>query len=94
MPDDSGLYHLGFLDVESHSHKVRALTASVGVVLCCVAPAQGLRSVCWPRGYISACKAAGLALLRDDGHGPLLPCPDGLGRSTQEHMENGKWELG
>ena len=74
---------IGFLEMHSASHKMRATGNRLGSHLPLVAPLKGLGPTSWGKTFIKIGKEVGLDMGKWDPYCPLLPAPDQMGAYRQ-----------
>ena len=88
---------LGFLELHSDSHKMRATGNPLGARLPQIAPIKGLGDRAWGRDFVEVARMTGLNLKEWIPGRPLLPAPTVIGdwsdRPTTS-AEIGKWLRG
>ena len=92
-----GVPHVGYLELHSASHKLRAAGNRIGCHLPLIAPVKGLGDRAWGLDFIEVSKLAKMDLTAWDGSRPLLPAPDLLGNWTDRPVtshEIKKWIFG
>lgn len=85
---------LGFVEMMSESHKMRATGNRLGAHLPLIAPIKGLSEVAWGREFIKVSRLAGLDISDWQHSRPLLPAPTQIGDWTDRAVttvEVGKW---
>eukprot|EP00435_Cladocopium_sp_Y103_P035389 s1019_g9.t1 len=88
---------LGYLEMHSASHKMRATGNRLGAHLPLIAPIKGLGPRAWGKDFVDIAKRVGLDLHTWVSDRPLLPAPTQVGdwtdRAVTSH-EIGKWMIG
>ena len=88
---------LGYLELHSDSHKMRATGNRLGAHLPLIAPIKGLGARAWGKDFVDVASQAGLDIRSWVPGRPLLPAPTIIGdwtdRSTTS-SEVGKWLCG
>lgn len=84
---------LGYLELHSDSHKMRATENRLGAHLPLIAPVKGLGARAWGKDFVDVASQAGLDIRRWVPGRPLLPAPTIIGdwsdRSTiRQRLEN------
>ena len=91
---EPGSRSLGYLELHSASHKLRAVGSRLGSHLPLIAPIKGLGPGAWGRSFVKISKLVGLDLMDWKERTPLLPAPtvigDWMDRATT-NSEIGKW---
>eukprot|EP00435_Cladocopium_sp_Y103_P042275 s848_g11.t1 len=88
---------LGYIEMHSASHKMRATGNRLGAHLPLIAPIKGLGERAWGKDFVDVAKRAGLDLAEWTSGAPLLPAPTQVGDWTDRSVtsaEIGKWLLG
>eukprot|EP00435_Cladocopium_sp_Y103_P045581 s2791_g13.t1 len=86
--------HLGYLEMSSASHKMRATGNRLGSHLPLVAPLKGVGESSWGKTFISISEKVGLDFKSWTPMCPLLPAPNQMGDWTSRPTtsgEVGKW---
>jgi len=81
---------IGFLEMHSASHKMRATGNRLGSHLPLVAPLKGLGPTSWGKTFIKIGKEVGLDMGKWDPYCPLLPAPDQMGAWTGRPTTSGE----
>ena len=81
---------IGFLEMHSASHKMRATGNRLGSHLPLVAPLKGLGPTAWGKTFIKVGKDVGLDMDNWNPFSPLLPAPDQLGAWTDRPTTSGE----
>ena len=92
--DNSGAEHLGYLEMHSASHKMRATGNRLGAHLPLIAPLKGLGTSSWGKTFIKVAAQVGLDLTKWTPLTPLLPAPNAIGDWTSRATtsgETGRW---
>lgn len=82
--------NIGFLEMHSASHKMRATGNRLGSHLPLVAPLEGLGPTSWGKTFIKVGKEVGLDMSNWHPFCPLLPAPDQLGTWTDRPTTSGE----
>eukprot|EP00435_Cladocopium_sp_Y103_P032700 s386_g8.t1 len=85
---------LGFIEMHSASHKMRATGNRLGAHLPLIAPIKGLTQGAWGKDFVDVAKKAHLNLEHWVSDMPLLPAPTQVGDWTDRPVtsrEVGKW---
>eukprot|EP00435_Cladocopium_sp_Y103_P042781 s2110_g11.t3 len=88
---------LGFLEMHSSSHKMRATGNRLGAHLPLIAPIKGLGPRAWGHDFVEVSKKVGLNLCEWSNPKPLLPAPTQIGDWTDRAVtstEVCKWMHG
>ena len=88
---------LGFLELHSDSHKMRATGNRLGAHLPLIAPIKGLGPRAWGKDFVHVAELAGLDLRNWVANRPLLPAPTIIGDWTDRSVtttEVDKWLKG
>eukprot|EP00435_Cladocopium_sp_Y103_P013884 s2640_g3.t1 len=88
---------LGYIEMHSASHKMRATGNRLGAHLPLIAPIKGLGERAWGKDFVDVAKRAGLDMGEWTSGAPLLPAPTQVGDWTDRSVtsaEIGKWLLG
>ena len=91
--DDTG-ESLGYIEMHSASHKMRATGNRLGAHLPLIAPIKGLSDIAWGREFAKVSKVAGLDICAWSDGNPLLPAPTQLGDWTDRSVTSSevcKW---
>ena len=95
--ESSGASSLGFLELHSDSHKMRATGNRLGAHLPLIAPIKGLSARAWGKDFVQLSKEVGLGLQDWVKDRPLLPAPTMIGDWSDRPVtstEVGKWLTG
>ena len=93
----SGSPSLGFLELHSSSHKMRATGNRLGAHLPPIAPIKGLGARAWGKDFVNLSKEVGLDLRKWVKDRSLLPAPTMIGDWSDRPVtstEVGKWLTG
>ena len=91
---EAGARSLGYLEMHSASHKLRAVGSRLGSHLPLIAPIKGLGQGAWGKSFVRISKVVGLDLMEWKAKAPLLPAPSIIGDwmdRTTTNSEVGKW---